>query len=76
MLCFVTQWGVYRRVARQGYLASDDCYSLRFAQIAKEITRRRTIDDTIIWSANIEDNLNDFCNLLTVCAEGWTNFKQ
>ena len=76
-LCFVTQWGVYRyRVAPQGYLASGDGYTHRFAQITKEITNKRTIvDDTVIWSDNIEDNFNDVCNMLTVCGEAGQIFN-
>ena len=76
-LCFVTQWGVYRyRVAPQGYLASGDGYTHRFAQIAKEITNKRTIvDDTVLWSENMEDNFNDVCKLLTVCCEAGLIFN-
>ena len=76
-LCFVTQWGRYRyRVAPQGYLASGDAYTHRFAQIAKEVTNKRTIvDDTVIWSDNMEDNFNDVCKLLAVCCEAGLIFN-
>ena len=39
-------------------------------------TNRHTIvDDTVIWSDNVEDNFNDVCNLLTVCAEAGLIFN-
>ena len=56
-LCFVTQWGTYRcRVAPQGYFASGDGYTHRFAQITQGIENKCTIvDDTVIWSDSVED---------------------
>ena len=69
-LCFVTQWGCYRyRVAPQGYLASGDGYCHRFSEITKSIENKRTIvDDTVLWSEDLEQNFNEVCNLLEVCS--------
>ena len=48
-------------------MASGDGYTHRFAQISKELTNKHTIvDDTVLWSENMEDNFNNVCNLLTV----------
>ena len=76
-LCFVTQWGTYRcRVAPQGYLASGDGYTHRFAQITQGIENKRTIvDDTVIWSDSVEEKFNDVCKLLTVCSEAGLIFN-
>ena len=68
-LCFVTHWGCYRyRVAPMGYLAIGDGYSHRFSEIAKDIENRRTIvDDTVLWSDDLESNFNEVCKMLDVC---------
>ena len=76
-LCFVTQWGTYRcRVAPQGYLASGDGYTHRFAQIIQGIENKRTIvDDTVILSDSVEEKFNDVCKILTVCSEAGLIFN-
>ena len=57
-------------MAPQGYLASGDGYTQRSAEIAKNILNKRTIiDDTFIWSDNLEDNFNQVCQLLEVCSK-------
>ena len=68
-LTFLTQWGRFRyRVAPQGYLASGDGYTHRFANITEGIKNKRSIvDDTLLWSDNIEENFGDVCKLLEVC---------
>ena len=68
-LTFVTQWGRFRyKVAPQGYLASGDGYTHRFANITEGIENKRSIvDDTLIWSDNIQQNFEDVCKLLEVC---------
>ena len=70
-LTFLTPWGRYRYcVAPQGYLASGDGYTQRFADIAKDISNKRTIiDDTVIWSDNLEDNFKQVCHLLEICSK-------
>ena len=68
-LTFVTQWGRFRyKVAPQGYLASGDGYTHRFANITEGIENKRSIvDDTLIWSDNIQQNFEDVSKLLEVC---------
>ena len=76
-LTFLTPWGRYRYcVAPQGYLASGDGYTQRFADIARDITNKRTIiDDTVIWSDNVEDNFRQVCQLLEVCSKAGLIFN-
>ena len=63
---FITPWGRFRyRVAPQGYLASMDGYTHRFSLITQNIKNKQVIvDDTIIWSDDIEQNFKDVSNLL------------
>ena len=64
------------RVAPQGYLASGDGYTHRFAQITKGIDNKCTIvDDTVVWSDNVEDKFNDVCKLLTMYCENGLIFN-
>ena len=65
---FITPWGRYRyRVAPQGYLASMDGYTHRFSLITEGIKNKATIvDDTLIYSDNLEENFVDVCQLLSV----------
>ena len=68
-LTFVTQWGRFRyKVAPQGYLASGDGYTHRFANITEGMENKRSIvDDTLMWSDNIQENFEDVYKLLGVC---------
>ena len=65
---FITPWGRFRyRVAPQGYLASMDAYTHRFSIITEEIKNKQVIvDDTLLWSENVEENFFDVCKLLEV----------
>ena len=76
-LTFLTPWGRHRYcVAPQGYLASGDGYTQRFADIAKDISNKRTIiDDTVIWSDNLEDNFKQVCHMLEVCSKAGLIFN-
>ena len=76
-LTFLTPWGRFRYcVAPQGYLASGDGYTQRFADIAKDINNKRTIiDDTVIWSDNLEDNFKQVCHMLEVCSRAGLIFN-
>ena len=66
---FITPWGRFRyRVSPQGYLASMDGYTHRFSLITEKIINKKTIvDDTLLWSENLEENMYDVCNMLTTC---------
>ena len=63
---FITPWGRFRyKVAPQGYLASMDGYTHRFSLITENIKNKQVIvDDTIIWSDDVEQNFKDVSNLL------------
>ena len=65
---FITPWGRFRyRVAPQGYLASMDAYTHRFSLITEGIKDKQVIvDDTLLWSDNLEKNFLDVCQLLEV----------
>ena len=65
---FITPWGRFRyRVAPQGYLASMDAYTHRFSLITEEIKNKQVIvDDTLLWSENVEENFYDVCQLLEI----------
>ena len=52
-------------MAPQGYLASMDGYTHRFSLITEKIKNKQVIvDDTLIWSDDVEQNFYDVSNLL------------
>ena len=66
---FITPWGRYRYcVAPQGYIASGDAYSRRYDEIVSDIPNKsKCIDDTILWSGNIEESFFQAVKWLDVC---------
>ena len=68
---FITPWGRYRYCsAPQGYIASGDGYSRRYDEIVSNIPNKsKCIDDTIMWSNNIEDSFYQAVNWLDVCGK-------
>ena len=66
---FITPWGRYRYcVAPQGYIASGDAYSRRYDEIVSEIPNKtKCIDDTIMWSQNLEESFFQAVNWLDTC---------
>ena len=63
---FITPWGRYRYCAApQGYIASGDGYSRRFASTVPDKTK--CIDDTLLWSNTIEDSYFQAANWLDLC---------
>ena len=66
---FITPWGRYRyKVAPQGYLASGDGYTRRYDEIVSDINNHtQCIDDTLLWSANIEEAFHQTVNWLDIC---------
>ena len=63
-------------MAPQGYLASGDGYTLRFANITKSIENKRLlVYNTLIWNNNLQDNFEDVCKLLQVCHSAGLIFK-
>ena len=66
---FITPWGRYRYcTAPQGYIASGDGYSRRFDEISAEVPNKtKCIDDTLLWSNNLEESFFQACNWLDIC---------
>ena len=66
---FITPWGRYRyRVCPQGYIASGDAYTRRFDEIISDIENKtKVVDDTAMWSLNIEKAFFQAANFLDVC---------
>ena len=67
---FITPWGRYRyKTTPQGYLAAGDAYTERFDRIIADVPNKtKCVDDTIMWSYNIEDSLFATCRFLTLCS--------
>ena len=55
---FITPWGRYRyKTTPQGYIASGDGYSRRFAEIVSHIPNKtKCIDDTLLWADNLTES--------------------
>ena len=66
---FITPWGRYRyRVAPQGYLASGDGYTRRYDEIVADVPNKtKCVDDTLLWSTNIEESFFQAVNWLGLC---------
>lgn len=70
---FITPWGRYRYcVAPQGYIASGDSYTRRYDQIIADsklsyASYTKCIDDTLIWSDDIENNFFQVAEWLNMC---------
>ena len=66
---FITPWGRYRYcVAPQGYIASGDGYSRRFDEIIADIPRKtKCVDDTLLWSDDIESSFYQTVDFLDTC---------
>ena len=66
---FITPWGRYRyRTAPQGYIASGDGYSRRFDEIVSDFPNKtKCIDDTLLWSDNLDDSFFQACKWLDMC---------
>ena len=76
-LQFITPFGRFRYlVTPQGYLASGDGYTQRFSNITAKIPNKRTIiDDTVLWSQNVEQNFYDVCQMLETCNQAGLIFN-
>ena len=60
---FITPWGRFRyRVAPQGFIASGDAYNKRFDSIIADFPNKvKCVDDTLMWSNNIEEAFFQLC---------------
>ena len=68
---FITPWGRYQyKVAPQGYIASGDGYCRRFDEIVSSIPNKtKCIDDTLLWSDNVEESFKQAVNWLDTCGK-------
>ena len=68
---FITPWGRYRYLtAPQGYKASGDGYTARFDSIIEDVQNKtKCVDDTLMWSTDIEQAFHDAANFLTRCGK-------
>ena len=68
---FITEWGRYRyRRLPQGYSASQDAYTRRYDDIIKDVPNKvKCIDDTLLYSKDIEASFYSVFDYLTTCAE-------
>ena len=66
---FITPWGRYRYcVAPQGYIASGDAYTRRFDEIVAHVPNKtKCVDDTLLWSTNVEDCFFQAARWLDIC---------
>ena len=69
MTTFITPWGRYRYcTAPQGYIAAGDGYSRRYNEIVADIPlKTKCIDDTLLWSDDIEGSFFETVQWLDVC---------
>lgn len=68
---FITPWGCYRyKTTPQGYLAAGDAYTRRFDELIADIKNKtKCVDDTILWTDDIEKSFFQACEFLTRCGE-------
>lgn len=66
---FITPWGRFRYcVAPQGYIASGDGYTRRFDEIVATFPNKtKCIDDTLMWSSNIQEAFFQAARWLDIC---------
>ena len=66
---FITAWGRHRYLkAPQGYKASGDGYTARLDNLVEDIKNKtKCVDDTLIWSTDIEQAFNDAVLWLMQC---------
>ncbi|VDI36509.1 Hypothetical predicted protein [Mytilus galloprovincialis] len=73
----ITPWGRYRyKTATQGYIASGDGYTRRFDEIVADVPHRtKCVDDTLLWSDDIEESFVQACNWLELCEKHGITFN-
>ena len=80
---FATEWGCYRyRRAPQGYLSSGDTYGRHTDAVIEECPGapairdwEKIVDDTIVWSDNVEAAFHRTCALLSHCSKNGIVFS-
>ena len=74
---FLTPWGRFRyRTCPQGFLASGDAFNARYDQIISDFKdKTKCIDDTLLWSENLEQSFFRTCEYLTLCSNAGIVFN-
>ena len=74
---FITPWGRYRyKTTPQGYMAAGDAYTERFDKIISEFgSKTKCVDDTLLWSSDIESSFFQACKFLTHCSRNGIVFN-
>ena len=75
---FLTPWGRFiYRTCPQGFLASGDAFNARYDKIVADFKNKtKCIDDTLLWSDNLEDSFFRTCEYLTLCSNAGIIFNQ
>ena len=75
---FLTPWGRFRyRTCPQGFLASGDAFNARYDKIVADFKNKtKCIDDTLLWSDNLEESFYRTCEYLTLCSNAGIIFNK
>ena len=75
---FLTPWGRYRyRTCPQGFLASGDAFNARYDKIVADFKdKTKCIDDTLLWSNNLEESFYRTCEYLSLCSNAGIIFNR
>ena len=75
---FLTPWGRYRyRTCPQGFLASGDAFNAQYDKIVADFKNNtKCIDDTLLWSNNLEESFFRTCEYLTLCSNAGIIFNK
>ena len=67
---FLTPWGRFRyRTCPQGFLASGDAFNTRYNKTVEDFKdKTKCIDDTLLWSNDLEESFFRTCEYLTLCS--------
>ena len=75
---FLSPWGRYRYPTYpQGILASGDAFNAWYDKIVSDFKdKTKCIDDTLLWSSNLEESLFRTCKYLTLCSNAGIIFNR
>ena len=74
---FITPWGRYRyKTTPQGYMAAGDAYTERFDRIIADFKdKTKCVDDSLLWSKDVEASFKQACEFLTHCSRNGIVFN-
>ena len=75
---FITEWGRYQcKRLPQGFSAAQDAYTRRYDDIIKDVPDKvKCIDDTLLYSQDIESSFYAVFDYLTICAQNGITINQ